>query len=41
MGTITKYDDEGSYHWFIKYDRKAKMKNELMNKDEIEKFLVR
>lgn len=40
-GTITRYDEIGPYHWFVQYDRKAKLKNELMNREEIEKFLVR
>ena len=40
-GKITRYDEEGPYHFYVTYDKKAKLKNELMNKEEVSQFLVR
>jgi hypothetical protein len=39
--TITKYESDGPYHWFVKYDKKAKMKSEWMDENEIKQFLVK
>lgn len=40
-GRIEKYEDDGDYKWFVKYDKKAELKSEWMDKGEIEQFLVR
>lgn len=40
-GRIEKYEDDGDFKWFVKYDKKAKLKSEWMDKGEVEKFLVR
>ena len=39
-GKITKYDPEGDYNWFVKYDKKAKLKHEWMDANEVRQFLV-
>jgi ribosomal protein L35 len=39
--TITKYESGGPYHWFVKYDTKAKMKSEWMDENEIKQFLIK
>lgn len=40
-GTITKYEEDGPFHWYVKYDTKAKMKSEWMNESEVKQFLVK
>lgn len=40
-GRIEKYEDDGDFKWFVKYDKRAKMKSEWMDKGEVEQFLVR
>ena len=39
-GKIVKYDPEGDYKWFVKYDKKAKLKHEWMDANEVQQFLV-
>ena len=39
-GTINKYDSDGDFKWFVKYDKAAKMKSEWMDKEEVKQFLV-
>ena len=41
QGKIEKYEDDGDYKWFVKYDKKSKMKSEWMDAGEIKQFLVR
>ena len=39
-GKIVEYDPEGDYKWFVKYDKKAKLKHEWMDAYEVQQFLV-
>ena len=39
-GRITKYDPDGPYHWYVKYDKKAKNDFELMDAAEVKKYIV-
>lgn len=41
IGTIKKYEAEGPYHWYVKFDKKAKLDYDWVNEDEIKKYLVR
>ena len=40
-GTITKYDEDGDFKWFVKYDKAAKMKSEWMDASEVKQFLIK
>lgn len=40
-GTITKYEVDGPFHWYVKYDKKASLKSEWMDENEIKQFLVK
>ena len=39
-GTITKYENDGPFHFFVKYDSKAKMKSEWMDAAEVKEFII-
>ena len=39
-GKIVQYDPEGDYKWFVKYDKKANLKHEWMDANEVQQFLV-
>ena len=39
-GKITKYDDDGDFKWYVKYDKKAELKHEWMDQGEVRKFIV-
>ena len=40
-GSITKYEKDGPFHWYVKYDTKAKMKSEWMDASEVKQFLIK
>ena len=39
-GKITKYDPDGDYKWYVKYDKKAENDFELMDAAEVRKYIV-
>jgi hypothetical protein len=39
-GTITKYEEDGPFHFFVKYDKKALNKSEWMDAAEVKEFII-
>jgi hypothetical protein len=38
IGTIKRYEAAGPYHWFVKFDKKAKLDSDWVNEEEIKKI---
>ena len=38
-GTITAYDPDGEFKWFVKFNKEAKRDSEFMNKNELKLYL--